>query len=98
LVLDQFFNGELTTHGILENSCGEIIRYFNVTINRSLDDQGVGTLAEKFIFNDENRQFRTWTFTPPRYNDRWYSIPSTTNDILAATIIYLSGNAFSTSL
>jgi hypothetical protein len=65
LVLDQFFNGELTTHGILENSCGEIIRYFNVTINRSLDDQGVGTLAEKFIFNDENRQFRTWTFTPP---------------------------------
>ena len=59
LVLDQFFNGELTAHGILKNRSGEVTRYFNVTMTGSWDDNGVGTLAEKFIFDDDSIQFRT---------------------------------------
>jgi hypothetical protein len=93
LVLDQFFKGELTAHGILKNRSGEVIRYFNVTMTGSWDDQGVGTLAEKFIFNDESIQFRTWTFTPI-ITDEGIQYQATANDTLAATMIDLSGNAF----
>jgi hypothetical protein len=93
LVLDQFFNGELTAHGILKNRSGEVTRYFNVTMTGSWDDQGVGTLAEKFIFNDESIQFRTWTFTPIT-TDEGIQYQATANDTLAATMIDLSGNAF----
>jgi hypothetical protein len=93
LVLDQFFNGELTAHGILKNRSGEVIRYFNVTMIGSWDDQGVGTLAEKFIFNDESTQLRTWTFTPVSTEDG-IQYRATANDTLAATMIDLNGNAF----
>jgi hypothetical protein len=93
LVLDQFFKGELTAHGILKNRSGAVTRYFNVTMTGSWDDQGVGTLAEKFIFNDESIQFRTWTFTPIT-TDEGIQYQATANDTLAATMIVLSGNAF----
>jgi hypothetical protein len=101
LVLDQFFNGELTAHGILKNRSGEVIRYFNVTMSGSWDENGVGTLAEKFIFNDESIQYRTWTFTPVTMaEDAAITEPNrikyqaTANDTLAPTLIDLSGNAF----
>ncbi len=101
LVLDQFFNGELTAHGILKNRSGEVIRYFNVTMTGSWDENGVGTLAEKFIFNDDSIQYRTWTFTPvAMIKDVAITEPNTikyqatANDTLAPTLIDLSGNAF----
>lgn len=101
LVLDQFFNGELTAHGILKNRSGEVIRYFNVTMTGNWDENGVGTLAEKFIFNDESIQYRTWTFTPVAMaKDAAITEPNrikyqaTANDTLAPTLIDLSGNAF----
>jgi hypothetical protein len=59
----------------------------------SWSENGIGTLAEKFIFDDDSIQFRTWTFTPittatgMRYQ-------ATANDTLGATMIDLSGNAF----
>lgn len=64
LILNEFFNGDLTAHGIIKNRSGKVIRYFNVTMTGTWDDNGVGTLAEKFIFNDGSIEFRTWTFTP----------------------------------
>mgnify|MGYP000592620678 FL=1 len=101
LVLDQFFNGELTAHGILKNRSGEVIRYFNVTMTGSWDENGVGTLAEKFIFNDESIQYRTWTFTPVAMakdaaitETNIIKYQATANDTLAPTLIDLSGNAF----
>jgi hypothetical protein len=93
LVLDQFFKGELTAHGILKNRSGEVTRYFNVTMTGSWDDQGIGTLAEKFIFNDKTIQYRTWTFTPISTNEG-VKYQATANDTLAAAMIDLSGNAF----
>ncbi len=93
LVLNEFFNGELTAHGILKNRAGEVTRYFNVTLNGSWDENGVGTLAEKFIFDDNSIEYRTWTFEPST------AIPGSqylakANDTLAPTPIFLSGNAF----
>ena len=37
LILDQFFNGDLTAHGILKNRRGEVTRYFNVTMTGTWD-------------------------------------------------------------
>lgn len=101
LVLDQFFNGELSAHGILKNRSGEVIRYFNVTMTGSWDENGVGTLAEKFIFNDDSIQYRTWTFTPVAMTENvattepnTIKYQATANDTLAPSLIDLSGNAF----
>lgn len=106
LVLHEFFSGELTAHGIIKNRSGEVIRYFNVTMTGTWDDQGVGTLAEDFIFNDGSTDSRTWTFTPvapaslmpedpaslsEQYNTK-YSAKA--NDTLSSTPIDISGNAF----
>ena len=93
LVLDQFFDGELTAHGILKNRSGEVTRYFNVTMTGTWNDQGVGTLAEVFIFDDKSTQLRTWTFTPVE-TAKGIQYQATANDTLAATMIDLSGNAF----
>ena len=93
LVLDEFFNGELTAHGILKNRSGEVTRYFNVTMTGSWDNNGIGTLAEKFIFDDESIQYRTWTFTPVD-TDNGTQYQATANDTVAPTMINLSGNAF----
>lgn len=102
LVLNEFFNGELTAHGILKNRSGEVIRYFNVDLTGSWNDQGVGTLAEKFIFDDGSIQFRTWTFTPVEQGSEKDTAAQKTplqysakaNDTLAPTLIDISGNAF----
>lgn len=93
LMLDEFFNGELTAHGILKNRSGEVTRYFNVTMTGSWDNNGIGTLAEKFIFDDESIQYRTWTFTPVD-TDNGTQYQATANDTVAPTMINLSGNAF----
>lgn len=101
LVLNQFFNGELSAHGILKNRSGEVSRYFNVTMTGSWDDEGIGTLAEKFIFDDNSIEFRTWTFTPTLIpgdkNNNFKShiqYQASAEDTLAATMIDLSGNTF----
>lgn len=93
LFLDQFFNGELTAHGILKNRSGEVTRYFNVTMTGTWDDNGVGTLAEKFIFDDGSIQLRTWKFTPVN-TANGIQYQAIANDTVAPTMIDLSGNTF----
>lgn len=64
-VLDPqvFFDGDLSAHGVLKNRSGKVTRYFNATIKAYWVD-GVGTLEEKFTFDDGEIQYRTWTLTP----------------------------------
>jgi hypothetical protein len=93
LILDQFFNGDLTAHGILKNRSGEVTRYFNVTMTGTWDENGVGTLAEKFIFDDNSIEYRTWVFTPIQ-TDSGIQYLAKANDTLSETMIDLSGNAF----
>lgn len=60
---EQFLQGALTAHGVLKNRSGEVTRYFNATIDASWQD-GIGTLEERFVFDDGEVQYRTWTLTP----------------------------------
>lgn len=94
LVLNEFFNGDLTAHGIVKNRSGEVIRYFNVTMTGTWDENGVGTLAEKFIFNDSSIEYRTWIFTPISDSKMNKQYSAKANDTLASSLIDISGNAF----
>nr|WP_264194049.1 DUF3833 domain-containing protein [Marinomonas algarum] len=86
--LETFFSGELTAHGILKNRSGEVIRYFNATLDGSWED-GVGTLAEVFVFDDGEVQNRTWTMTP---NDQG-TYTATANDVVGSGEVRSAGNA-----
>ena len=53
LVLEEFFSGNLSAHGVVKNRGGKVIRTFNATIKAGWED-GVGTLDEDFIFFARN--------------------------------------------
>lgn len=59
----EFFVGDLTAKGVVKNRSGKVIRHFTATIKASWQNN-IGTLEEKFIFNDGEIQYRTWTLTP----------------------------------
>ena len=86
--LQTFFSGPLTAHGILKNRSGEVTRYFNATLEGSWDN-GVGTLAEVFVFDDGEVQERTWIMTP----DDQGNYSATANDVVGSGDIKISGNA-----
>lgn len=86
--LQGFFSGPLTAHGILKNRSGEVIRYFNATLEGSWENN-VGTLAEVFEFDDGEIQNRTWIMT----QDENGQYSATANDVIGKSNIQLSGNA-----
>ncbi|TYL46708.1 DUF3833 domain-containing protein [Marinomonas sp. IMCC 4694] len=86
--LQTFFSGSLTAHGILKNRSGEVIRYFNATLDGQWEN-GVGTLAEVFVFDDGEVQNRTWIMTPNEQGD----YTATANDVVGSGNINISGNA-----
>lgn len=63
LVAEQFFNGQLSAHGVVKNRAGKVIRFFNADISAYWRD-GVGTLDEQFVFDDGEQQRRVWTLKP----------------------------------
>lgn len=83
----QFFNGNLSAHGVLKNRSGKVTRHFNATINAYWKD-GIGTLEEKFIFNDGEIQYRNWTLTPTADG---YS--ATAGDVIGTGVSQVKGNA-----
>lgn len=85
---EDFFSGQLTAHGVIKNRGGEVTRYFTASIDASWSN-GVGTLAEKFVFNDGEIQYRTWTLTPTPSGQ--YS--ATAGDVIGTGIAKTSGNA-----
>lgn len=59
--LQEFFNGDMKAWGFLQNHSGEITRRFTVDMKGSWkNNQGI--LEETFIFDDGEKQNRTWTF------------------------------------
>jgi len=86
--LQNFFSGSLKAHGILKNRSGEVIRYFNATLEGRWKD-GIGTLAEVFTFDDGEIQQRIWTMIP---NEKGEYI-ATANDVIGAGEIKIAGNA-----
>lgn len=88
LAPQTFFNGPLTAHGVLKDRSGKVTRYFNASINAYWKD-GVGTLEEKFIFDDGEVQFRNWTLTPTTTG----SYAATAGDVIGTGNAQVKGNA-----
>jgi hypothetical protein len=91
LIAQQFFNGDLAAHGVVKNRSGKVIRYFNATI-KAYWENGVGTLEEKFIFNDGEIQFRTWKLAPSKNDNSYFS--ATAGDVIGEGKGQSAGNAF----
>lgn len=85
---EEFFQGGLIASGVLKNRSGEVTRYFNATIDASWQD-GVGTLAERFEFDDGEIQYRTWTLTPTSE----MQFDATAGDVIGTGSGEVSGNA-----
>lgn len=90
LIPQDFFNGTLKAHGIVKNRSGKVIRYFNADITAHWKN-GVGTLDEKFIFNDGEIQYRTWTLTPKATSTSAFT--ATAGDVVGIGEGDFSGNA-----
>lgn len=82
-----FFDGSLSAHGVLKDRSGKVTRYFNATINAYWKD-GVGTLEERFVFDDGEVQFRNWVLTP-----NGDSYDATAGDVVGTGKAKVSGNA-----
>ncbi|MEP1472393.1 MAG: DUF3833 domain-containing protein [Halieaceae bacterium] len=63
LVAEEFFDGQLSAHGVVKDRAGKVIRSFNADIKAYWRD-GVGTLEEDFVFDDGETDRRVWTLTP----------------------------------
>ncbi len=87
-VAEEFFNGDLSAHGIVKDRSGQVIRYFSATINAYWAD-GVGTLDEEFVFDDGERQTRVWKLTPN--GDGSYI--ATAGDVIGEGTMQVAGNS-----
>ena len=89
LSLMQFFNGELTAHGIVKDRKGRVTRTFNVIMRGSWDENGHGMLEEDFIWSDGEKQQRTWYFTPDDTGQYW----ARADDVKQPVPVNIAGNA-----
>ena len=60
--LEEFFNGELSAYGIVQDRSGKVLRRFNVKMTGSWE-QNKGTLDEHFVYDDGEKQRRIWHLT-----------------------------------
>ena len=88
LDIREFFDGNLSAHGIVKNRSGEVIRYFNASIIASWED-GVGKLDETFYFDDGEEQKRIWILQP----DGSGELTGTAGDVIGSTQLEVSGNS-----
>jgi hypothetical protein len=88
----EFFNGDLTAQGVLKDRNGKVTRYFTATIKASWQNN-VGTLDEKFVFNDGEIQYRTWTLTPTQAA----TFTATAGDVIGTGQGKFAGNAINLS-
>ena len=60
----EYFNGSMTAYGMVKDRDGKVIRRFKGKLVGSWDKNGIGTLDEKFVYDDGEKQTRIWTLTP----------------------------------
>ncbi len=60
--IKEFFTGDIKAWGIVQNWKGRVTRRFTVQMKGSWQGD-VGTLQEEFLYNDGQKQSRTWTIT-----------------------------------
>lgn len=88
MVPEQFFNGQLSAHGVIKDRGGEVIRRFTADIKAYWRD-GIGTLEEDFVFDDGEEQRRVWTLTP----DGSGGYTGTAGDVIGEGDISVAGNS-----
>lgn len=60
--IKEYFNGNIQAWGIVQNWKGEVTRKFDVQMVGSWEGN-TGTLKEHFVYDDGEKQSRTWTIT-----------------------------------
>jgi hypothetical protein len=88
LVAETFFDGKLEAHGIVKDRGGKVIRYFSAEIDAWWKD-GVGTLDERFVFDDGERQTRVWKLEKTVGNE----YRATAGDVIGEGRMKVAGNA-----
>ena len=88
LIVDEFFDGDLSAHGVVKNRSGKVIRYFTADLKADWKE-GIGTLDESFVFDDGERQKRIWTLTP----NQGKGYTATAGDVVGSGDLMTSGNA-----
>ncbi len=88
LDLKQYFNGELTAHGVFTDRSGKVVRRFVVQMTGTW--QGAqGVLDERFTYSDGKTERRVWRLTDEgkgRYTGR-------ADDVVGVAIGQAAGNA-----
>lgn len=85
---EQFFDGDLTAHGVIKDRGGRVTRRFTADI-KAYWQEGVGTLEEDFVFDDGELDRRVWTLRPKgpgRY-------VGTAGDVVGEGDIEVAGNS-----
>ena len=89
----QFFNGKLTAKGVVKNRSGKVTRAFTADINAYWENN-VGTLEEKFIFDDGEIQYRTWKIQTQNPTNSLLNYTATAGDVIGTGEGKAIGNAF----
>jgi len=84
----EYFNGKLTAYGMVKDRSGKIIKTFKGDLVGSWDKNGVGTLDEKFVYDNGEKQTRVWTLTPT--GDKTFI--GTAGDIVGEAEMIANGN------
>ena len=88
LVPEEFFSGPLVAHGVVKDRGGEVIRRFSADIDASWSE-GVGTLDERFLFDDGERDTRVWRLEPAGQGQ----YRATAGDVVGVGHAQVAGNA-----
>jgi len=96
-VAEEFFNGPLLAYGVIKNRAGKVTRRFTATLEGSWKN-GSGLLAERFVFDDGEIQYRNWhlvskgtTESPNRGNARFFD--ASAEDVIGEATLTTRGNA-----
>jgi hypothetical protein len=86
-VLEEYFDGDLTAYGVIKNRSGKVTSSFKATFN-GIWENGVGTLEERFVYDNGDIQDRIWTFRPNGENRYIGTAP----DIVGEADMVIMGN------
>ncbi|MGB5793398.1 DUF3833 family protein, partial [Poseidonibacter sp.] len=78
----------LRAYGMVKDRSGKIIKTFKGDLVGSWDENGVGTLDEKFVYDNGEKQRRVWTLKPIGDN----KFEGTAGDIVGVAQMIAKGN------
>jgi len=88
MVLEEYFNGNLTAYGLVKDRSGKITSTFRAAFVGHWNAEGIGKLEEVFVYDNGTVQEREWTFTPAGQNRYVGTAP----DIVGQADLLVNGN------